>query len=284
MGEADDEEIDSGVPKSPRLTTGFGPMRVNGHGSVSDRESAVDSYADYAAPSRQQLTQRVDEEAAPRMSRGSTHSGDEEAIVYSQTRMLQDPTGRVLYIGDSGTLSYLQLIRMMVENVSGPSPFTTDPRRHKIIESSLSLPSQFRPTHLLPDKTTAHILADAFFVNTQGFIHIFEREDFFISLNMCYDNPLGCHPEYLCLKNLVFAIGLMLATPRPGTNEAIIIEALRSEPYDRSEVFFQNAKSLNDPLNGFEDADFWSIQALLLMAIYMLCKSKRNTAFALLGR
>lgn len=44
-----------------------------------------------------------------------------------------------------------------------------------------------------------------------------------------------------------------------------------------------NAKSLNDPLHGFEDADFWSVQALLLMSYYMLVKSKRNTAFALLG-
>ena len=34
---------------------------------------------------------------------------------------------------------------------------------------------------------------------------------------------------------------------------------------------------------GLEDADFWSVQALLLMTVFMLAKSKRNTAFALLG-
>lgn len=75
----------------------------------------------------------------------------------------------------------------------------------------------------------------------------------------------------------------MLATPKPGSSEAAIVEALRNEPFDRTEVFFQNAKSLNDPMNSFEDADFWSVQALLLMSIYMLTKSKRNAAFALLG-
>jgi hypothetical protein len=60
-------------------------------------------------------------------SRGTTvNSGpDEEAVIYSQSRMLQDPTGRVLYIGDSATLSFLQLLRMMVETVAGASPFTT---------------------------------------------------------------------------------------------------------------------------------------------------------------
>ena len=63
----------------------------------------------------------------------------------------------------------------------------------------------------------------------------------------------------------------------------MIIEKLRSEHIDRAEVFYLNAKSLSDPMTGFEDADFWSVQALLLMTIYMLAKSKRNTAFALLG-
>lgn len=59
-------------------------------------------------------------------SRATTvNSGpDEEAVIYSQSRMLQDPTGRVLYIGDSATLSFLQLLRMMVETVAGSSLFT----------------------------------------------------------------------------------------------------------------------------------------------------------------
>lgn len=75
----------------------------------------------------------------------------------------------------------------------------------------------------------------------------------------------------------------MLATPAPGSHEQEIIERLRQEHVDRAEVFYLNAKSLNDPINGLEDADFWSVQALLLMTVYMLTKSKRNTAFALLG-
>lgn len=75
----------------------------------------------------------------------------------------------------------------------------------------------------------------------------------------------------------------MTATPRPGTAEAVAIEKLWNEHIDRAELFYLNAKSLSDPMTGFEDADFWSVQALLLQTIYMLAKSKRNTAFALLG-
>lgn len=224
-------------------------------------------------------------EPLPARSRGTTvGSGpDEEAIIYSQSRMLQDPTGRVLYIGDSATLSFLQLLRMMVETVAGASPFTNDPRRHKIVEGQYSLPSGYRHTHLLPDIQTARVLADAFFTNTHGLLQVFERDRFLDELDACYADPFEVQPSRLCLLNMVFAIGLTMATPLSGSPEALIIDKLRSEHLDRAEVFYLNAKSLNDPMNGLEDQDFWSVQALLLMSVYMLAKSKRNTAFALLG-
>jgi hypothetical protein len=70
-----------------------------------------------------------------------------------------------VYVGDSATLSFLQLIRMMVESVAGQSRFTTDPRRHKIMESQFSLASNTRHSLLIPHKITAKILADSFFTN-----------------------------------------------------------------------------------------------------------------------
>lgn len=197
--------------------------------------------------------------------------------------MLQDPTGRVLYIGDAATLSFLQLLRMMVETVAGPSPFTTDPRRHKIVEGQYSLPLGYQHTHLLPDEQTARVLVEAFFINTHGLLQVFNRDRFFESLAQCYSDPLSVSSSWLCLLYLVFAIGLTMATPLSGSQEALIIDKLRSEHLDRAEAFYLNAKSLNDPMTGLEDQDFWSVQALLLMSVYMLAKSKRNTAFALLG-
>lgn len=40
---------------------------------------------------------------------------------------------------------------------------------------------------------------------------------------------------------------------------------------------------LADPVSGFEDADFWSVQALLLTSLYMLAVSKRNAAYVYHG-
>jgi hypothetical protein len=70
-----------------------------------------------------------------------------------------------VYIGDSATLSFLQLLRMMVEPVVGHCPFTDDPRRHMITESTFTLSSTARLNTLLPDQKTAGILAESFFVN-----------------------------------------------------------------------------------------------------------------------
>jgi hypothetical protein len=160
---------------------------------------------------------------------------------------------------------------------------TTDPRRHKIVEGQYSLPSGYRHTQVLPDVQTARVLVEAFFINTHGLLQVFERDAFLESLERCYSDPLSMEPSWLCLLNLVFAIGLTMATPLSGSPEALVIDKLRTEHLDRAEVFYLNAKSLNDPMTGLEDQDFWAVQALLLMAVYMLAKSKRNTAFALLG-
>ncbi|RYC58363.1 hypothetical protein CHU98_g7846 [Xylaria longipes] len=196
----------------------------------------------------------VDFDSRSKLSNASVAA--DEAEVYPQNRMLQDSTGRLLYIGDSATLSYLQWIRMIVENISGPSEFTTDPRRHMIMENTIS---------------------------TAGFIEVFNKHAFLKSVEECYKDPLGVTPSLLCLLYLVFAIGLVMAAPSPGSDEAAVIDKLRDERSNRAELFFRSAKSLADPVSGFEDADFWSIQALLLMSLYMLSISKRNASYAYYG-
>lgn len=54
---------------------------------------------------------------------------------------------------------------MIVESIAGPSPFTLDPQRHRIVENTTAMPLNLRNTYLLPEKTTALVLVDSFFVN-----------------------------------------------------------------------------------------------------------------------
>lgn len=85
-----------------------------------------------------------------------------------------------------------------------------------------------------------------------------------------------------------------MSAPKAGTAEESIIRKLLGEiligrdgkahPVDRAELFYLDAKHLSDPSSGFEDAGFWSIQALTLMSVYMLAVSRRNAAYAYAGR
>ncbi|KAL2753589.1 hypothetical protein ACRALDRAFT_2036909, partial [Sodiomyces alcalophilus JCM 7366] len=136
---------------------------------------------------------------------------------------------------------------------------------------------------MLPDRETADILIESFFTNTHGLIDIFNRSAFEQSVDACYSDPLNTRSSSLCLFYLTFAIGMVLGTAPTGSREAEVYERLRTGPYDRAEMFFRNAKLLGDPMSGFEDADFWSVQALTLMAVYMLSVSKRNAAYAYFG-
>ena len=127
-----------------------------GKSSVTDAARSIDNYPQ-GADSKPEIILHIDQ--------ASSGGGDEEANNHTMARMLDDGTGRLVYVGDASTLSFLQLLRMIVETAAGPSPFTLDPERHKITESPLSLPPDTERTHLLPGKQTALILVDSFFVN-----------------------------------------------------------------------------------------------------------------------
>lgn len=114
-------------------------------------------------------------------------------------------------------------------------------------------------------------------------IEVFDRKAFAQKLETCYAEPMAAEPTFLCLLYLVLAIGLLLATPLPGSEEEKTLQKLQAGHADRAEQFFRSAKKMCDPASGFEDADFWSVQALLLMSVYMLTKTKRNAAYAYLG-
>lgn len=118
-----------------------------------------------------------------------------------------------------------------------------------------------------------------------GIVEVFDKEEFLASLEFCYTDPLNVDTCTLCLLYLVFAIGLVLANPMADTEEAKMIERMRNDEHnDWAEMYYRSAKLLGDPVSGFEDADLWSVQALVLMSVYTLAISKRNAAYAYYGK
>ena len=100
-----------------------------------------------------------------------------------------------------------------------------------------------------------------------------------------YANPLQTEQSRLSILNLVFAVGLQLtqSSATHSFRENQILKRLDGGNIDRVEIFYFNATHLNDPALGFEDGDIPSIQALLLITVFMLTVAKRNAAWAYLG-
>lgn len=57
---------------------------------------------------------------------------------------------------------------MIVGSVSGSSTFTEDRQRHNILENTIQLPQDTRPTGVLPERKTADILVNSFFTNVRS--------------------------------------------------------------------------------------------------------------------
>ena len=83
------------------------------------------------------------------------------------SRMVQDSTGRPIYVGDAATITFLQIIRQIVESNVGVCALTQDPKRNEMIEVHLKLPANVHLTYQLPQKQTALILVDAYFTHVR---------------------------------------------------------------------------------------------------------------------
>ncbi|KAK6452172.1 hypothetical protein FP744_10008423 [Trichoderma asperellum] len=266
---------------SREATLETSPKRAAKHGKSVRQVKRRSRGKESRSPNVHEVCSVSEGDESSRQSTGS--ETDEEAEVIGQIRMLQDPLKRLLYIGDSSTLSYLQLIRMIVYNTTGPSPFTDDPNRHHILEPAASITPSSMVPYMLPNRDVTNFLVESYFVNTSALIELFDPKTFYQYLDACYETPLEVNSSTLCLVYLTLAIGLALATPAPNSPEDVMIKSLQEPPEERAEALFRAAKCLSDPLNAVEHADFWMIQAWTLMAFYMLITSKRNAAYAYCG-
>jgi hypothetical protein len=69
-----------------------------------------------------------------------------------------------VYLGDSATLSCLQILRFIVGEFE-PCDFTNDPSRHKIMENVIDFDSNQELPGIIPPPQTAQVLLNSFFTN-----------------------------------------------------------------------------------------------------------------------
>ncbi|CZR68321.1 uncharacterized protein PAC_18220 [Phialocephala subalpina] len=233
------EHSDNSASNSPD-----GPLRHKAPSNNRTASGGLDSARAHVPPSPKEA---ASEDATPIQNRG---------------RLLQDGEGRLVYVGDSATLSFLQTIRRLVEKRLGPSPFTTDTNRHKILEATVAS-------------------RDA----TAGLCDIFDRQSFESKVSETFEHPLDADPQWLCQVNLVFAVGFQMRNDRSigNDNASKILDRLECPGVKRAERFYLAARQLSDPAVDFEAGGIGVLQSLLLIMLYMLASSKRSSAWGYLG-
>ncbi|KAH6672312.1 fungal-specific transcription factor domain-containing protein [Halenospora varia] len=210
---------------------------------------------------------------------------DDETPIENPGRLLQDGGGRMLYLGDSATLSFLQSVRRLVASHLGRSSFTTDSNRHKILEVATSVSPSYQHNYSLPDLETAQYLINSAFESITGLFEIFNKSTFVSKVLETYREPLDADPQWLCHLNLIFAIGLLLRRDvvLPSPSEIELLQRLEGKCMKRAEVFYATAKHLKDPVIAIEEGGIEVVQSLFLMVIYFLASAKRNSAWMHLG-
>ncbi|CAG1968460.1 unnamed protein product, partial [Fusarium graminearum] len=179
------------------------------------------------------------------------------------------------------TESFVALVKQHVERSSGSSDFT---------ESSClwSEPQQTSPASPCliwpPDlpRITIERLVKSYFTNakTLGFIDVTSPESVEAKLHRIYNGPSQVHYSDRCIIYLVLAIGLTFDS---GLAEgALQATNLKEQFFASAEALLQSIETQRgiETYNGVP----WTLQALVLMSLYMLCVSRRHAAHSYCGR
>ncbi|KAK2693458.1 hypothetical protein QWA68_007046 [Fusarium oxysporum] len=233
-------------------TTPAGSITV---GNRSGLTSVDEAYVDDGTSSSLQLLSNTQPERLPRMS-----------------RLVQDTRGEYMFIGDSATLSFLQNIRRIVRRSIGDCTLVDDPLRHGIVEASPEtrrgwiLSSAQNPPPRQSEQELDY-LVKWYMQSANCVLLLFDQKELDQGIRKWIEDGQDIADPASSVYYLVFAIG---AQTGPEDKD------------DLAETFFNYARYLTVETL-IEEPGIVTIQALVLIAMYLLGASRRNAAFMYLG-
>jgi len=179
----------------------------------------------------------------------------------------------IVYIGETGSLSFLARVRKTVMDSLGHSSFTSDSAQNSIVDRPMIPRLQFTAAGpLTPPPGVAAVLIEMFFANVNSVNYVLDREEMNDLVSVVYDGGLltatGARSRDIAFINAVCAVGTFFAIQ----SEEMAGDGMR---------YFDAARSGMEDV--FESADFWSVRLLLLFSLYMQYASKRNSSWTYIG-
>ncbi|KAF4437273.1 hypothetical protein F53441_13092 [Fusarium austroafricanum] len=193
-------------------------------------------------------------------------------VLPRMSRLIQDTRGEYMFIGDSATLSFLQNIRRIVRRSIGDCTLVDDPLRHGIVEASPEtrrgwiLSSAQNPP---PRQTEQEVdyLVRWYMQSANCVLLLFDQKELDHGIRKWLEEGQDIADPASSVYYLIFAIG---AQTGPEDKDEL------------AETFFNYARYLTVETL-IEEPGIVTIQALVLIAMYLLGASRRNAAFMYLG-
>jgi hypothetical protein len=190
-----------------------------------------------------------------------SHTNHHDTAVPLEARLLRDAQGKVVFIGDSAPISFLQTVRHLVASEADALPVQMS--RDSFVEAAQPEPineiDQGIP-RIHPHEVET--LIREYHVATGGLVDLFAREQLLEDIKRWAVNP-GTHSSHdisSAVKYLVLAIGVQESDER------------------KAEVWFTHAKQVL-VVNLVASMHIATVQGFALVAVYMLRAFQPNGAF-----
>lgn len=220
---------------------------------------------------------------APTRSSPVMESAEDDTEVPREARLLFDAQGKLIFIGDCAPLSFFQSVRQLVTSRVGQTAFAPESSRYSVLENAPgpaaagALPSsssrqQQQQQHEASSSSSppAVRLADvapaveSYAAVTAGLVDLFDE------FKLVDDLHLWANLQHRP-RNLTSAINyLVLAIGGQRQDEAL------------SQAYFEYARQQALSSLG-ENLSVGTVQAFILVTIYMLCSCQINSAFLVFG-
>lgn len=189
------------------------------------------------------------------------------------TRFVKDGKGKLVYIGDSATISFVHTVRQIVEARFGECDFTTDGRSELMLEIAPELHVSLQQLsldapHLVSDLADIEDLARHYLTIATGVFKLFEDAELLDQLRSCFYSPPGDPGRQNAVVYLLLAIGAQARG--------------QDADEDQAELYFQRGQQLASS-SLTSDPSVSTVQAYILITLYMLNACRRNGAFMNLG-
>lgn len=197
------------------------------------------------------------------------------ALLPRQSRLILDGRGKFMYIGDSANLSFLQVIRRIVQDSLGPCAFTSDPSRHFIVEETPADSGPGWMWQMAQQPPPKPRVADAEYLlywyrrATSAVLDLFDESELgrpLIQWLQAPDASIG-HSTTDPVFFLILAIG---AQSCPDDKDAL------------AEQYFNFGRLLSVAAV-MEDPSISTVHSNVLITLYLLAAARRNAAFMYLG-